>query len=394
MHVLLAQESRVLRTFSRKVLATLPHPLISVEELRDSAELCRSLAPSLDSGTLLLLDSNLPGLHVPTFLRLLRARGILERLSILLLVSAKQVPLAQAAVRQGIKGYLVRPFPDEALAAKIGEILQENPPAPPRAAAETIQRLARVNRGCEGLPLLLQLPSMLMAELLGRRAVRHYEPGTVIVRDGDRIEQLSFVTMGEVEVRGGDSQLQVRGSGECFGERAFICGEPARIVVTARTAVSTASISKIAVTDLALRHPAVMDFLKALLTQPTSSDEEGSSEIQGSLSALAFPDLLQHLHSARKTGVLVLEDEGKTGRIYLDHGDVLDARAEGERGEGAFHRLGAWSNAKFDFRVGAPVAARTITRSTMSLVLDLFRGLEQDSAGGGDLSLAPRAAAG
>ena len=395
MHVLLAQQSRVLRSFFRKVLASLPHALISVDELEDAAELCRCLKPSLDPGTLLLLDSNLPGLHVPTLLRLLRVRGVLGRLSILLLVNAKQVPMAEDAVRHGAMGYLVRPFTDEAMAVKIEEILRENPPAPPRAAAETIQRLARVNQGCENLPLLLQLPSTLMAELLDRRSVKHYEAGTVIVREGDRIKGLPLVTLGEVELCSSDgAPLGTRGSGECFGERAFVCDEPARIQVTARTAVATVTIPKEVVADLAHRHPAVMDFLKALLTLPRGSEEEGSSEIKGSLSALGFPNLLQHLHSSRKTGVLVLEDEGRTGRIYLDHGDVMDARAEGDRGEHAFHRLGSWSNAKFDFRIGALAAARTITRPTMSLVMDLFREAESASPNEGGLNLAPRAAAG
>jgi two-component system, chemotaxis family, chemotaxis protein CheY len=395
MHVLLAQESRVLRSFSRKVLASLTQPLISVEELKDASELCRSLNPSLDAGTLVLLDCNLPGLHVPTLLRLLRVKEILGRLSILLLVNARQVPMAVDAVAHGAKGYLVRPFSDEALAAKIEEILLANPPAPPRRAAETIQRLARLNRGCEDLPPLLQLPSMLMAELLGRRAVQHHEPGTVIVRAGDPVDELPFVTLGEVDICSpAGVHLMVRGSGECFGERAFVSGEPARVQVTARTAVATASIPKEVMADMVHRHPAIMDFLKGLLALPVAADDEGSSEIQGSLTALAFPDLLQHLHSARKTGVLVLQNEGRTGRIYLDHGDVMDARADGDRGEQAFHRLGGWANARFDFRVGASASTRTIHRSTMSLVMDLFCDAHGDSSSHAAIGLAPRAVAG
>jgi two-component system, chemotaxis family, chemotaxis protein CheY len=382
MHVLMAQGSRVLRSSFRKVLASLPRPLISVEELEDIAELGRALTPSLDAGTLLLLDSNLPGLHVPTLLRLLRARAILNRISILLLVGEKQVSLAEDAVRQGAKGYLVRPFTDEALAAKIEEILKDNPPAPPRPVAETLQSLSQLRRGCEDLPPLLQLPSTLMAELLGRSAVSHYEPGMVIVREGDRIDELPFVTLGDVEIRSAqDPEPRVRSYGECFAEREFVHGEPSKIEVTARTAVATVAIPKETMVELAHRHPAVMDFLKALLAAPAAADQEGSSEIKGSLSVLAFPDLLQHLHSARKTGVLVLEDQGKTGRIYLDNGTVMDARADGERGEHAFQLLGGWSEARFDFRIGTASASRTISRSTMSLVMELFRATDNALAG-------------
>jgi len=392
MHVLLAQESLVIRTFYRRVLASLPHLRATWEDLESVEALGRWLKNVPDPDTILLLDGNLKGLDLPVLMGFLGEKGYLKRVSVLLLVSERQVAMAERAVRLGAAGFLVRPFTDESLASKIEE-------AGLRCARErnletrsVLQNALRAAREQESLPPLLRLPSTVLGELISRCASERYEPGMVIVKPGDRVEALRFVTRGEVEVRSSDDpELRTRGLGECFAEQAFVLGEPARITVTALTGVTAIAVSKEAVDDLARRHPSVVDFLKC--PEPCSEFQEGDSDLTGTLSSLSFADLLQFLNSSRKTGVLILVNGAKKGRIYLEQGDVTDARADGEWGEGVFRRLGGWLKARFEFKGGPTPGTRTIYRSTISLLMDLFLPNDGAPAGEVDFARASRATA-
>jgi len=144
--------------------------------------------------------------------------------------------------------------------------------------------------------------------------------------------------------------------------------------VRALTAVEIASVPKESVVELARRHPALQDFLTLLLTRrPSRGAEEGETEMSGTIASLPFSDLIQFLHSTRKSGVLILEAEGTAGRIYVERGEVRDARVAGEEpGEIAFARLAALPRARFEFRKGTAPVARTVERSTLQLLMGCF----------------------
>jgi len=382
----------VIRTLYRRIMASLPHLRATSEDLESAVELGRRLKNGPDPGTLLLLDGNLKGLDISVLMRFLGDNGYLERISVLLLVNGRQVPMAEQAVRLGAAGFLVRPFSDESLASKIEEVGLRYPQEGNAQPLALLQNALRAARDQESLPLLLRLPSTVLGELFSRGASVHYEAGTVIVKPGDRIEALRFVTQGEVEIRSSDDpELRTRGLGECFAEHAFVLGEPARITVTSLTGVTALAVSREAVDALARRHPSLLDALNC--PQAGFEFEEGDSEMSGTLSSLSFADLLQFLNSSRKTGVLILENGTKKGRIYLEEGVVTDARADGEWGEGVFRRLGGWLKARFEFKGGPTQGTRTIYRSTISLLMDLF--LQDDGApkGEADFARASRATA-
>lgn len=363
MHVILAQESKVIRNVLRTCVRSTRFAQAVIDDVANGGDLLRCLKYSGDPETLLLLDWNLPGLDVPTFLGHLRRRRMLDHVSILLSVSAGQAPQAEEAVRGGASGYITRPFSDEELCAKIEAMGR---PRPVAAAAQNIQVPS-------DLPSLLSLPSGLIAQLFEGSTTARHEPGAVLLQAGERVESLSFITLGEVEIlsSGSPAERSTRGAGECFAERPFVCGEPARMTVRALTAVDVVAVPKESMVDLARRYPALQEFLTALLTRKEDA-AEGESELAGTTASLSFPDLLQFLNSTRRTGVLVLETEGKIGRIYVEHGEVTDAREDGESGEAVFHRLACRTESRFDFRAGAASGARTIFQSTMKLLMSSF----------------------
>jgi CRP-like cAMP-binding protein len=372
MNVILAQESRMVRNFLREDLGATPYAAAHVHEAASAAELLQRLDLLGQEETLVLLDWNLPALDVPLLLSHLAGNRPADQVSVLLCVNSPQVPLAERAVARGARGYLVRPFTNEDLAAKVREIRDARPPSGPSGVLRDIATTVRVG---EELPSLFTLPSTVLSQLFARaRRVRH-GAGSVVVFPGEHLTALSFVTSGEVEIVVPESADRiVRGAGECYAERAFVCGEPARVQVRALTPVEVASVAKESVVELARRHPALQDFLTLMLTRrPSREAEEGETEMSGTTASLPFSDLLQFLHSSRKTGVLVLENEAAAGRIYLERGEVLDARLAGEEpGEAAFAHLAALPRARFEFRNGTAPVARTVERSTMQLLMGCF----------------------
>jgi CRP-like cAMP-binding protein len=195
----------------------------------------------------------------------------------------------------------------------------------------------------------------------------------VLLQAGERVDSLPFITLGDVEILSPDSPADrtTRGAGECFAERAFVCGEPAKITVRALTAVDVVAVPKESMVDLARQYPALQEFLTTLLMRKAEAPE-GQTELAGTTASLSFPDLLQFLNSTRRTGVLVLETEGTVGRIYVERGEVTDAREDGESGEAVFHRLAGRPEARFEFRSGAASSVRTITQTTMQLLMSTF----------------------
>lgn len=370
MHVILAQESKVIRNVLRSALRSTRYAEATTVDVVNGGDLLRCLKYSGDPETLILLDWNLPGLDVPTFLSHLRRRGMLEHVSILLSVNEAQASEASEAVRRGASGYITRPFSDAELCARIDAIGRTRPAATAAVGPSTVIRSVRVQ---EDLPSLLSLPSGLIAQLFSRTTKARYEPGAVLLKEGERIDSLPFLTLGEVEILPSGSPLErfTRGAGECFAERAFVCGEPAKLTVRALTAVDVIAVPKETMVELARRYPALQDFLSSLLTRKEDAPE-GQSELAGTTASLSFPDLLQFLNSTRRTGVLVLEAEGRIGRIYLEHGEVTDAREDGESGEAVFHRLAGRPEARFEFRSGAACGARTVFQSTMKLLMNSF----------------------
>lgn len=367
MHVILAHESRVIRNWLRGAIAATRYAAAPSTDVQNGGDLLRSLKAGNDADTLVILDWNLPGMDVPTLLGYVGRRSILDRVSILLCVNEGEKTWAEQALRRGARGYILRPFTEDDLAAKIESLPRPKAEEAPQTGSGVLRTVTTAVRSQDELPSLLSLPSALISELFARTQRAHYEAGAPILNEGDPVLALSFVTSGEVEIGG----CQTRGAGECFGEREFICGEPAKTAVRALSAVDVVAVPKESVVELARRQPVLQDFLTLLLTRRAAKDD-GVSELEGTLASLPFSDLVQFLNSTRKTGVLILEEGGRRGRISFERGEATDARTGAEAGEAVFVELSGWSRARFEFRAGAVPATRTLFQSTMKLLMTCF----------------------
>ncbi|MBV8878899.1 MAG: response regulator [Planctomycetaceae bacterium] len=367
MQVLLADESRAVRAMTR---AALQQSRFAGDSLRDAEagdQLLSWIHMRPAGPALVVVDWDLPGMNGLQLMDTLEELRQLDEVGVLFCVNRSQAALAETAVQRGARGFIVRPFSDDELRAKLESIAETRRAAP----SDVLRDIVTSVRARAELPGLLSLPSAVISELFAVSTRVRTLAGETIVWPGQQVNGLSFITAGEVDVQPASGSAYVRATGECFAERAFVCGEPARVTVRARTAVDVVQVPKERMVELARRHAAVRAFLTALL-EPPAREAASDSELSGTLESLPFADLIQFLNTARKTGHLLLLDRGVQGIVSFKDGEAQDAAFAGQRGEAAFLEMATWTRARFEFRAGEPSGQRTLARSTMKLLMDAF----------------------
>ncbi len=84
------------------------------------------------------------------------------------------------------------------------------------------------------VPLFHELPARQLESVARSLRERTYEPGSVIVKQGDPGLGFFLITAGRVEVSHGDHRIRDLGPGEFFGEMALMEERPRSATVTAK----------------------------------------------------------------------------------------------------------------------------------------------------------------
>lgn len=371
MKVILAQESKVVGRLLRDALRSTRYGGAPVVEVHGATEFLRALEDDSDADILVVLDANLPGADPATLLTQLRNRGILARIALLLCVNPAQVPYLENLRTWGTMELLLRPYSDEEFRSTVDRLTSRRPSGPVPEAAGLLREIVSGARTRATLPCLFALPSGTMSRLFDRSSPSHFAPGELLLDLGEPVSALSFLSCGEVEIEGPEGRT-IRGAGECYSEREFFSGLPSRARVRARTRVEVVTISKESLAELACHDPVFQEFLSSLLRVPSTpalSEDEGGAELSGIFGPVGFSDLIQLLHSARKTGVLTLSGADGYGRISFDRGEVTDAKAGELRGDAAFLELAGRAEGRFRFRSGSIPETQTIHTPTLRLLM-------------------------
>ncbi|MDP3233986.1 MAG: DUF4388 domain-containing protein [Myxococcales bacterium] len=96
-------------------------------------------------------------------------------------------------------------------------------------------------------------------------------------------------------------------------------------------------------------------------------------EIEGGLSQLPLPDLLQILAMNRRTGRLTVANGSEKGEIHLSAGQPVNARVGEIEGEKALFRLVAWREGTFAFAPGPAPLRTLVTRAMEDVLLEGMR---------------------
>jgi CheY-like chemotaxis protein len=96
-------------------------------------------------------------------------------------------------------------------------------------------------------------------------------------------------------------------------------------------------------------------------------------EIEGSLSQLGIPDLMQILGMNKRSGKLTLERGNERGEIVMLEGRPVNAKVGRAEGEKALFRLLAWAEGSFTFSPGNAAGKPRIQRAVDDALLEAMR---------------------
>ena len=101
--------------------------------------------------------------------------------------------------------------------------------------ADTVraEKLALKREVLAKMPLFSRLSEREMLRVMQVAEVKAYAPGDLVIKEGDRGDELFIVLSGKVRVSRGDTLLTTFGSGEHFGEMALIRSVPRSATVHA-----------------------------------------------------------------------------------------------------------------------------------------------------------------
>ncbi|MCP4902691.1 MAG: DUF4388 domain-containing protein [bacterium] len=99
--------------------------------------------------------------------------------------------------------------------------------------------------------------------------------------------------------------------------------------------------------------------------------------LQGSLSELSLPDVIQLVSVSGKTGSFAISRDDERGRIYLKKGQIVDASVGTLRGEHAVYEMAIWSRGDFEFVSGEETEQVTVHKSNANLMMEAARRLDE-----------------
>lgn len=99
--------------------------------------------------------------------------------------------------------------------------------------------------------------------------------------------------------------------------------------------------------------------------------------LQGSLTDIALPDVIQLVSVSGKTGVFSLSSDRQEGKIYLRDGQITDAIVGPLRGENAVYEMAIWQQGQFIFTPNVESDQSTVTKPNASLMMEAARRLDE-----------------
>jgi hypothetical protein len=99
--------------------------------------------------------------------------------------------------------------------------------------------------------------------------------------------------------------------------------------------------------------------------------------LQGSLSELPLPDVIQLVSVSGKTGAFEIQCDEAEGKIFLRDGQIVDALVGRLRGDSAVYEMAIWSEGTFSFQPGEETDQITVHMSNASLMMEAARRLDE-----------------
>jgi CheY-like chemotaxis protein len=122
-------------------------------------------------------------------------------------------------------------------------------------------------------------------------------------------------------------------------------------------------------------------------------DEVLAADFRGHIRNMSATSLLQIINMDRKTCTLLMATARRSGKLYIQKGEIIDARSGDLRGERAALAMLGWPNPTISIESRCRVSERSIDRSLTYLIMEAMRLADEGArAADAELAAAERAA--
>ncbi|MBC2714523.1 MAG: DUF4388 domain-containing protein [Desulfobacteraceae bacterium] len=253
--------------------------------------------------------------------------------------------------------------------------------------AKIDKELSDISQELNNFSIFKTLSDHEVKEIVSYFKVQELKKGQIILRKGDRGENLFIILSGEVEIVG-DYGIAIAklGRGEIFGEMSLLTGNPVstkvKVVEDTKTMCMSANYFKMILSRFS---PLQMYFTRLLARRLAKSNIERSKQISsgmsGNLSEITATELLQALNMTQKTGVLKLNFPKGEARISLRDGHIVHAEFREITGEKAFFEIMKQKRGNFKFKPGLPPNEMNASKIAdfMYLMMEAMNRIDEES---------------
>lgn len=249
--------------------------------------------------------------------------------------------------------------------------------------------VARSVAALKTIPVFRSLSPRALEGILKVMRIETFSNGEAIVRRGEPGRALYIVYRGQVEVLGeadgGTTRAITRlGLKECFGEISLLTGQPVNSTVRAVGDTALLSIAKPDFERILQENPILAALFTRLLagrltrTNTRLAEEEGKA-FTGKLAVLSLAEVVQSVGEGRRSGTLVVENDGQRGAIAFRDGRIFEIRLGEAEGDEAFYSLVSWTVGDFWFDAKTIPDVDRVGRDIMELLLEGMRRMDESS---------------
>lgn len=254
-------------------------------------------------------------------------------------------------------------------------------------------KLAALCRDLNNFSIFKTLKEHEVQEIIPYFKIQEVKKGKILLRKGDRGDNLFIILDGKVEIIG-DYGVSITNlsRGEIFGEMSLLTGNPVSTKVKAvedtRVMCMPGNYFRMILNRFS---PLQMYFTRLLARRLAQSNIERSKQISsgmsGNLSEISVTELLQALNMTQKTGILALVSPQGDSRICLKDGNIVLAEFAGRTGEAAFFEIVKQKRGNFTFQPGLPPHEMNAEKigDFMYLIMEAMNRLDEESANGDGL---------
>ncbi len=255
---------------------------------------------------------------------------------------------------------------------------------PPSGTSLTSRTRKEVQTGISRLMIFNGVHPSRLSRIIELLRSHRFPPGGEAILAGSPGKDFYIVLQGEFEViqydeNNNETVLAVLGQGECFGEMSLMTGEPASATVRARGEAIALSVSRQDFQRMLSLAPEMALTLARTLAGRLARtgrrvEEELKKGLLGRLDLIPPAEIIQAMCVNNQTGSLLVQNGDRNLTLYLQDGQLLEAKLENKTGEEAFYEFLTWTRGSFQFDpVRKENPQRQMQSDTMGLLLEGLR---------------------